>query len=73
MMKRERFGMYEAQEQPKCCRKCGSTNTRTRALWEIENIRRRKRECLACGHIYTSDIPITSAKNPVIAGLSIVC
>ena len=70
--KRERYGMYEAQEQPKGCKKCGSTDTRTKALWEICNTRRRKRECIACGHIFTTDIPIVTAANPVMPGLKMV-
>ncbi len=70
--KKERFGLYEVGESQKKCSKCGSTNSRIKALWEIQNLRRRKRECVDCGKIFISDIPITPKANPLISGLKIV-
>jgi Zn ribbon nucleic-acid-binding protein len=68
---RERCGMYESQEVPRSCGKCKSVDTRILNVWIVQGKRKRKRECVNCGHIFVSDSPYMHSSNPIKSALNI--
>lgn len=67
---RERHGMYETQEMPRRCGKCGGDNSRIVAKWPATDGQKRKRTC-SCGHIFVTVSPFTHSADPVKSALNI--
>lgn len=65
---RERHGMYEAQEMPRKCGKCGGDNSRIVAKWSASEGQKRKRAC-SCGHIFVTVSPFAYSANPIKSAL----
>lgn len=49
-----RVGLYEAEEEPRRCPKCHSTNSKAVKVWVHETIRHRHRTCRDCGRIFAT-------------------
>ena len=68
---RKRTGLYESQEEPRSCGKCKSVDSRTIAVWIVQDTKKRKRECASCGHIFVTDSPFMHSSNPIKSALNI--
>lgn len=54
-----KYGLYEADETPRRCKKCASTVSRVIDTWEtVEGVRRRKRLCCNCNQEFLTETPI---------------
>lgn len=59
--------MYDANEHPKKCPKCGGHATKVNQSFLVDGgeTRRRHRKCRSCGHLFSTDTPVdTFATEP---------